>query len=835
MFNKKKMNNQITSLYQVFIFPVLLLSFGCENLDTPADATGELYDKLTYHNDKQRTGWNPHETQLTPESVSGSALGQLWQTPQFDSVDGAEPRLFASPLYVDQLTLSSGLNQGKTVSVVFAATDVGYLYAVNATAVDDIAPGTILWSRRISEERPRGAGNLSTPVIDLERQRIYAVGNDGESPWRVYALDLSSGEHIENWPVALDSAAISAVNRNSGTAKFPSRRLLYQRSALNLNSDGSRLYVTFGESFGWIVSVDTHSASVASSFSSYPRDEEGNGGMWSSSGPSIDSDDYIHITTGANSAIKRRNVGIPGVFPDSEHNWGQSVIRLRDDLETGFELVGTYSPYNWAQAQVTDIDLGSSGAVVIDLDPATTSTPHLLVAGGKQGNVYLIDRENMPGSLVKRPAPSEDSETDGSLLAPDIQPIFGKQAPLNVFGPFTNLSAMMDQARSRTTAAYFKSETGKNYVFVTGSAKIGEKSDISTPPGLARLEIVTAPGQPAYLRIDQLEGTQMFMNPGSPIVTSNGGRDAIVWVLDNNVLRAAPLRGPNASRPVLYAFDALTLKPLWKSAPDELGSSGKYNEPTIARGVVYVGTDRIQAFGLLPSSQASHPTFPSPFATVQVAEKANVDPDVLQVGKTFVTQRCIICHASGQPGIPTLDMISQLEESRIVDALTSGPMVPQAVGLTKKTFSRRREGSKMAGSISDVQAIALYLNSLPAATKPAAAQPSESNAYVTGRAMYVQYCITCHMPDGSGVPSLQPALTDNAVVGGDPSELIRTVLHHPQTTGETDDFASAMSDTEAANLLTYIRLAFGENAGATGAIQSTDVTNQRQPKTVARP
>ena len=202
---------------------------SCSSIDKQAIP----YDKLTYHNNKQRTGWNPHETQLTPESVSESALGQLWQTPQFDSVDGAEPRLFASPLYVDQLTLSSGPNQGKTVSVVFAATDVGYLYAVNATAVDDIAPGTILWSRRISEERPRGAGNLSTPVIDLERQRIYAVGNDGGRPWRAYALDLVSGEQIENWPVALDSATITTVNRNGGTAHFPTGRFPYQHGGSN--------------------------------------------------------------------------------------------------------------------------------------------------------------------------------------------------------------------------------------------------------------------------------------------------------------------------------------------------------------------------------------------------------------------------------------------------------------------------------------------------------------------------------------------------------------------------------------------------------------------------
>ena len=198
------------------------------------------------------------------------------------------------------------------------------------------------------------------------------------------------------------------------------------------------------------------------------------------------------------------------------------------------------------------------------------------------------------------------------------------------------------------------------------------------------------------------------------MVTSNGGRDAIVWVMDMNVRRRAPLRGPNASRPVLYAFDALTLELLWKSAPDELASTGKYNEPAIARGVVYVGTDRIQAFGLLPAALASHPIFPSPFATdAQVAEKAIFDPKLLQAGQTFVNQRCVFCYDSGQPGIPTLDMISKLKGPRIVDALLNGTMGPQAVGLTE----------------TDAQAIAAYLNSLPAATKPAV-QPSEPNVYV---------------------------------------------------------------------------------------------------------
>ena len=87
-------------------------------------------------------------------------------------------------------------------------------------------------------------------------------------------------------------------------------------------------------------------------------------------------------------------------------------------------------------------------------------------------------------------------------------------------------------------------------------------------------------------------------NPGSALVTSNGPRDAVVWVLDPNASRSALLVGDGAPRPILYAFDAMTLRLLWKSAPGQLQASGKYNEPAIARGVVFVGTDRIQAFGL---------------------------------------------------------------------------------------------------------------------------------------------------------------------------------------------------------------------------------------------
>ena len=204
----------------------------------------------------------------------------------------------------------------------------------------------------------------------------------------------------------------------------------------------------------------------------------------------------------------------------------------------------------------------------------------------------------MPGSLTRRQPCSDDSSTDKSLLAPEAQPEFGKPGPINLFKPYSDNLGAFDQAKSRSTAAYYRDSKGSSYLFVSGSKKIGENLTIDVPPGLARVKVITSPGKPAFLRVDGMEETQTFKNPGSPVISSNGGRDAIVWVLDNNAPRTANLYGPAAPKPVLYAFDALSFKLLWKTPEGALFTSGKYNEPTIADGMALVGTDRLQAYGL---------------------------------------------------------------------------------------------------------------------------------------------------------------------------------------------------------------------------------------------
>ena len=280
--------------------------------------------------------------------------------------------------------------------------------------------------------------------------------------------------------------------------------------------------------------------------------------------------------------------------------WGESLLVWPS--ATPLRLSGTYTPWNYCQMDLADTDLGgSTPAIIPDLDPATTSTPHLVTFGSKQGNVYLVNRDVLPGSVIQRPPCSTNPAGDQSLIPPDPRSYYsGVKGPLNAFGPYSETCTSIDNARMRTTPAYFKGADGTNYVFVSGSQKAAECNVTPIPPGFVRLKIVTAPAQPAYLAVDATDTVLSLLNPGPPVLTSNGATNAIAWVLDANVFRSAALAGSNVPQPVLYALDATTMQRLWNSTPGQLNVGGKYNHPTIAHGVVFVGTDRIQAFGLAP-------------------------------------------------------------------------------------------------------------------------------------------------------------------------------------------------------------------------------------------
>jgi glucose/arabinose dehydrogenase/cytochrome c5 len=87
-----------------------------------------------------------------------------------------------------------------------------------------------------------------------------------------------------------------------------------------------------------------------------------------------------------------------------------------------------------------------------------------------------------------------------------------------------------------------------------------------------------------------------------------------------------------------------------------------------------------------------------------------------------------------------------------------------------------------------------------------------------GKALYTQLCASCHMAEGGGVPNLQPSLVESSVVRGDPATLVRTILQGPAAVLPADrpkysnvmpGFAPALNDTQAADLASFLRQAFG--------------------------
>ena len=331
--------------------------------------------------------------------------------------------------------------------------------------------------------------------------------------------------------------------------------------------------------------IATKNATIAAAFAGAPSSAaNANGGIWGPGGPAQDANGIIYVTTGNSPK---------GPLP---HVWGESLLAFGPALA----LAGTYTPWNHCSLDDLDSDLGGSSPIVIDLDPALTSTPHLLAFGGKQGNAYLLDRGHLPGALDARPPCGSDSSLDPSLLAPEPQPQFGKRGPLNVFGPYDAQCGNLDYAKMRSTPAYYKDADGGSWLYVTGTSKLAVCSAQNVAPSVVRVAIRTAPGSAAWLERAGAEPALVMVNPGSPVITSDGAAHPLIWVLDENAPRTASLADPNAPHPVLYAIDGTTMTALWQSSAPMLEVGGKYSTPAVAHGTVFVATDRLHAFGLHP-------------------------------------------------------------------------------------------------------------------------------------------------------------------------------------------------------------------------------------------
>lgn len=520
-------------------------------------ASGVAQDVLTYRYDDARSGVNRQESRLAPANVTRRTFGKLHRR----EVDGF---VYAQPLYVRDVSING---RGRR-NAVFVATQHGSVYAFDADSADDEA-AVPFWVARLTNPAagllPFEFSDLAlvdppatelcltgTPVIDRDSRTLYVVTKTkdvSESPieyrQHLHALDFTTGEPRPGSPVEIQASV-----PGTGIGSDPYGRLafdpLYQLQRAGLAFSRGIVWIAFGTqggigpSHGWILGYDAQTLQQAYAFCTTP-DGVG-GGIWMSGvAPAVDAEGHVYCVSG-NGPFDADRGG---------RNYSDSFLQLgvRDGE---FGVRGYFTPPNQASLEAHDADFGSGGALLLPEAAGHPDHPRLAVAAGKDGTLYLVDRD-APGGFVAQPGgASLQSIALGSSL-------FGlptwHAGRLYVHGVGAPL---------------------RSYRLVNGQ--------------LSATPLSTAPSRFGY--------------PGSiPVVSAWNEENGIVWALRTDGFRSS---GPA----VLYAYDALDLsRELYHTAQagsrDQLGLAQKFAVPTVANGRVYVGTGHgLDVLGLLPGVTA---------------------------------------------------------------------------------------------------------------------------------------------------------------------------------------------------------------------------------------
>ena len=542
---------------------------------------------LTYHNDNARTGANTAETVLTPANVNACGFGKVFSLP----VDG---QIYAEPLYMSGVAID-----GKgTHNVVFACTMHDTVYAFDADNASGLN-AVPLWSRSFINppdvtsvpysDLGNGYGDIEkevgicgTPVIDATSNTMYLVAKTKETSGstinyvqRLHALDVTSGAEKFGGPLTITASA-SGTGYNGAYGVFEdvsqgvafNPRNEHQRSALLLVN--GIVYVAWAAHedhdayHGWLmaftVNQSTQTLSRSAVFCATPNG--GRAGVWQGGcGPASDASGAIYFATGN------------GSFSPATSNYGDAFVKLTQGANS-LTVASYFTPSNQAALDSVDADLGSGGLLVLPDQPGTQ--PHVMVGCGKEGKIYLVNRDSLGG-----------------------------------YGAVDNVLQEIGGANNGIwgVPAYWNS-----HVF------FGSQGDSLKSFTLANGQLSTSPDS---------RSAAAFGYPGAtPVVSANGNANGIVWALN---LGSYGSDGPA----VLHAYDATNLaNELYNSSQagsrDLMGQAIKFAVPTVANGKVYVGTGtELDVFGLgVPLGIAS--AGPAGPASVRIAFTCPLDPATAQ-------------------------------------------------------------------------------------------------------------------------------------------------------------------------------------------------------------
>jgi len=528
----------------------------------PTNAATMFAAVLTHHNDNARTGANLDEHILTAKNVNTNQFGLVFSR----SVDD---QVYAQPLVMTNVSIPG---RG-TRNLLIVATVNDSVYGFDA---DDASLSVPYWHASLlgsNAVAPRNSdmtgacggfyqdfsgkiGIVGTPVIDSSTGTMYVVARTKESNGsfvqRLHALDLANGLEMSNSPVA-----IVATYRGNGagslnnTIMFDSQRQ-NQRPGLALVNGvvyiGWSSHCDWGPYHGWVIGYDAATLKQVVVFNNTPNGY--NGGIWmSGQAPAADDSGNLYLSVGNGTVGDGGDLG-------SVVNRGESFLKL-SRAGSALNVSSWFTPYNWQELENGDVDLGSGGLLLI---PGTK----LAFSGGKQGVVYLVNRDKM-GGLSSGNADTNIVQT--FQVTPDE--VHG--GPVWWDGPDGSYSYIWPASVNL-----------QQYEFDWSMQKF-------TLPAYAQGQPTAPVGQPGGIL--------------SLSANHTNANTAILWA-------SHQLSGDanQSVRPgILRAYNAQNVgQELWNSEQirtrDSVGNFAKFVPPRVANGKVYLATfsGRVNVYGLMP-------------------------------------------------------------------------------------------------------------------------------------------------------------------------------------------------------------------------------------------
>ncbi len=505
----------------------------------PLAVTTERYDGF-------RTGQNLAETILTPSKVGAGSFGKLFSL----AVDGY---VYAQPLYLQGVTIP-----GKGVhNVLFVATEHDSVYAWDADSnsgqsspplwqtsfispahgITTVSSGDVSCDNLVPE-----IGITSTPVIDPTNNTIYVVAEtkeNGQYVQRLHALDVTTGAEKFGGPAIITATYPGNGDGSSGGILTFDPLMELNRAGLLLNN--GNIYITWASNcdedpyHGWVIAYDKATLQQSNVWVTTPNGMRG--GVWMSGGGiAADVAGSIFLASGN------------GTFDTSGQptDFGDSILKLATGAG-GLSLADYFTPYDQGVLNDGDQDVGSGGVLLLPDQPG--GHIHELVEAGKEGTIYVVDRDNM----------GHFNSDNNSQIVQSLTGQVGK-----VF----------------SVPTYWNS-----------NVYLGGIHDALKAFSLANGLLSSQP-------TSQSSATFTFPS-ASTSVSSDGNQNGIVWAIQAD-------QYTNNGDDILYAFDATNLanqlySTLQNPNRDDPGGAVKFQVPVVANGKVYVGAlQQVSVYGVLP-------------------------------------------------------------------------------------------------------------------------------------------------------------------------------------------------------------------------------------------